>query len=43
MSTPRGRQRPHHLAEIVLPILALAAVAWATVVAWIQVGRLLGG
>jgi hypothetical protein len=43
MSMPRGLQQPHHIAEIVPPILALAAVAWATVAAWIHVGHMLGG
>jgi len=37
MQMPRGLQRPHHIAEIVPPILALAVVIWATVAACIHV------
>jgi hypothetical protein len=33
MHMPRGLQKPHHIAEIIPPLLAFATVAWATIAA----------
>jgi hypothetical protein len=33
MHMPRGLQKPHHIAEIVPPLLAFVAVVWASVAA----------
>jgi hypothetical protein len=33
MHMPRGLQKPHHIAEIIPPLLALAIVAWASIAA----------
>jgi hypothetical protein len=37
MHMPRGLQKPHHIAELIPTLLAFAAVAWATIAAWIHV------
>jgi hypothetical protein len=42
MHMPRGLQKPHHLAEIVPPLLAFAVVAWASIAAWIHVVQTTG-
>lgn len=42
MSLPKGLRRPHHIAEIILPLVALGLVAWASVAAWIHIAETLG-
>lgn len=42
MRMPKGLQQPHHIAEIVPPLLALAIVAWATIAAWAHIAQTTG-
>jgi hypothetical protein len=37
MHLPPGLQKPHHIAELILPLLALVAVAWASIAACIHI------
>jgi hypothetical protein len=37
MHMPPGLQKPHHIAELIFPLLAFAIVAWASIAAWMHV------
>jgi hypothetical protein len=43
MDTPRGLRKPHHIAEIIPPLLAFLGVAVASFYAFAHIARTTGG